>query len=177
MAGGEDSFGSGGYERTTIEKIMPVRFDSEKIKEQPDIALVLVIDRSGSMQGPKLEAAKESARVTAEVLSPNDYHRGRRVRQRGAGLRAAAARASNRMRISNDISRLQSGGGTNIYPGPQGGVRDPPGHQREGEARHPAVRRRGAARRHRRARPGHARRAHHGLVRRRAGRRPQPARR
>jgi len=26
-------------------------------------------------------------------------------------------RASNRMRISNDISRLQSGGGTNIYPG------------------------------------------------------------
>src|SRR5690606_15868845 len=26
-------------------------------------------------------------------------------------------RASNRMRISNDIARLQSGGGTNIYPG------------------------------------------------------------
>ena len=73
---------------------MPVRFDSEKIKEQPDIALVLVIDRSGSMQGPKLEAAKESARVTAEVLSPNDYHRGRRVRQRGAGLRPPAARVA-----------------------------------------------------------------------------------
>ena len=73
MAGGEDSFGSGGYERTRIEQIMPVRFDSEKIKEQPDVALVLVIDRSGSMQGPKLEAAKESARATAEVLSPNDY--------------------------------------------------------------------------------------------------------
>ena len=31
---------------------MPVRFDSEKIKEQPDVAVVLVIDRSGSMQGP-----------------------------------------------------------------------------------------------------------------------------
>src|SRR3982750_4380368 len=73
MAGGAGSFGSGGYERTRIEQIMPVRFDSEKIKEQPDIAVVLVIDRSGSMQGPKLEAAKESARATAEVLSPNDY--------------------------------------------------------------------------------------------------------
>src|SRR5262249_49072805 len=43
MAGGEDSFGSGGYERTTIENMMPVRFDSEKVTEQPDIALVLVI--------------------------------------------------------------------------------------------------------------------------------------
>src|SRR6185369_11837064 len=40
MAGGEDSFGSGGYERTKIEQIMPVRLDSEKIKEQPDIAVV-----------------------------------------------------------------------------------------------------------------------------------------
>src|SRR4029079_16012093 len=29
MAGGEDSFGSGGYERTKIEQMMPVRFDSE----------------------------------------------------------------------------------------------------------------------------------------------------
>jgi len=116
MAGGEDSFGSGGYQGTRIEQIMPVRFDSEKTREQPDVALVLVIDRSGSMQGAKLESAKESARVTAEVLQPDDILSVVAFDSE-AQVYVRPQRAANKMRISADISRLQAGGGTNIYPG------------------------------------------------------------
>ena len=69
------------------------------------------------MQGPKLEAAKESARVTAEVLVAERLHRAssRSTARRSVFVRPQ--RAANRMRISTDISRLQSGGGTNIFPG------------------------------------------------------------
>lgn len=116
MAGGEDSFGSGGYQGSRIEQIMPVRFDSETTKDQPDIALMLVIDKSGSMQGQRIESAKESARATAEVLSPNDVL-GVIAFDSEATVYVKPQRASNRMRISADISRLQPGGGTNIYPG------------------------------------------------------------
>lgn len=115
MAGGEDSFGSGGYQGTRMEKIMPVRFDSEKQREQPHVAIALVVDRSGSMSGPKIEAAKESARVTAEVLSPSDMISVIAFDNQPTTI-VRLQRASNRLRISTDISRLQAGGGTNIYP-------------------------------------------------------------
>jgi len=116
MAGGQDSFGSGGYENTKIEEMMPVRFDSTRVKEQPNVAVAVVLDRSGSMQGTKLEAAKESARVTAETLAPDDYVTVIAFDSE-ATVYVKPTRAANKMRISNDIAKLASGGGTSIYAG------------------------------------------------------------
>ena len=42
MAGGENSFGSGGYTGSRLEKLLPVRFDTEKKRDQPALALALV---------------------------------------------------------------------------------------------------------------------------------------
>ena len=47
FAGGESGYGLGGWYHTTIERILPVRMDAEKRRDEPDVAMVLVIDRSG----------------------------------------------------------------------------------------------------------------------------------
>ena len=72
MLGGDQSFGLGGYYKTTLEEILPVRSDFEKEKEKPSLAMMLVIDKSGSMGGEKIEMAKEAARAAVELLGPND---------------------------------------------------------------------------------------------------------
>jgi Ca-activated chloride channel homolog len=72
MLGGDQSFGLGGYYKTSLEEILPVRSDFEKEKEKPSLALMLVIDKSGSMGGEKIEMAKEAARAAVELLGPSD---------------------------------------------------------------------------------------------------------
>ena len=115
MAGGDDSFGSGGYQGTVIEKLLPVRFEDTKERQIPRVALALVVDRSGSMSGQKIEMAKESARATAEILEPSDLISVVAFDNRPTTI-VRLQKASNRLRIGTDISRLQPGGGTNILP-------------------------------------------------------------
>ena len=70
MLGGDQSFGLGGYYRTQLEEILPVRSNFEKEREKPSLAMVLVIDKSGSMGGQKIELAKDAARAAVELLGP-----------------------------------------------------------------------------------------------------------
>src|SRR2546423_2684157 len=72
MLGGEQSFGLGGYYKSVLEEILPVRSDFEKEKEKPSLAMALVIDKSGSMGGEKIEMAKDAAKGAVELLGPSD---------------------------------------------------------------------------------------------------------
>src|SRR6476469_7920522 len=49
MIGGPKSYGAGGYTDTPVEEALPVDMGVKDRQKQPDVALVVVIDKSGSM--------------------------------------------------------------------------------------------------------------------------------
>jgi len=115
MLGGEHSFGLGGYYRTPIEDALPVKMPIKKNVEKPNLALVLVIDKSGSMSGEKIELAKEAAIASAEVLKGNDRF-GVVAFDGNAQWITPVTHSSESSAIASSIARLVPGGGTNIYP-------------------------------------------------------------
>src|SRR3989304_297861 len=76
MLGGERRFGPGGYTDTPIESVLPVNLGREQ-EQGSDVALVLVLDKSGSMSQEdyglsRLDAAKEAALTFVDVLQDGD---------------------------------------------------------------------------------------------------------
>jgi uncharacterized membrane protein/Mg-chelatase subunit ChlD len=49
MVGGPKTYGAGGFQKTPIEESLPVDMGVRDQQKQPDIALIVVIDKSGSM--------------------------------------------------------------------------------------------------------------------------------
>jgi Mg-chelatase subunit ChlD len=77
--GGDTSFGQGEYVGTPLDDALPVRSSVRSHRDQGRVALLLVIDTSGSMSDDvyregttKLEMAKQAALLSAQQLAPRD---------------------------------------------------------------------------------------------------------
>ncbi len=92
MIGGDQSFGAGGYLRSPLEAALPVDMDVRDRELQANLALILAVDKSGSMGRchcdnpdlnqtytraevgqPKVDIAKEAIMRAASALGSQDY--------------------------------------------------------------------------------------------------------
>ena len=72
VLGGDQAFTPGQYKNTLLEDLLPVASCVKQHKDRASLAMVLVIDRSGSMEGKSIGLAKEAARRVVELLDPQD---------------------------------------------------------------------------------------------------------
>jgi Ca-activated chloride channel homolog len=115
MMGSENSFGLGGYFRSPVEEVLPLISRYEKEKEKPSLALALVIDKSGSMNGLPIEMARMAAIAAVDLLGIRDYVC---VVAFDGQARAVTemVSASNKSEIIGSIESIPASGGTNMYP-------------------------------------------------------------
>ena len=115
MLGGENSFGVGGYFRTPIEAMLPVKTDHDDRAETPSVALMIVLDNSGSMNAQvagqtKMSLANQGAALALDVLQPKDLL-GVMAVDTKVHMIAPLARHANKGEVSRNILRITAGGG------------------------------------------------------------------
>jgi Ca-activated chloride channel homolog len=100
--------------KTPLEKILPVSGDPPPPPEEPT-ALVLVLDKSRSMDGPKIAMVREAARASLATLRPIDKI-GVIAFDETPQWVVPLTTASDVQRISGLINTIAADGGTRIYP-------------------------------------------------------------
>jgi Mg-chelatase subunit ChlD len=120
LLGGDRALGAGGWDETPLEKAMPLDFEIKASKVTPVGALALVIDRSGSMSGEKLEMARRAGIAAVRVLSPRDYATVIAFDQFPQTV-VPMRRITDPRSAASRIARIDEGGGTDLYPGMEQG--------------------------------------------------------
>lgn len=137
MIGGENAYGAGGYLRTPIEETLPVNMDVRSKELTANLALVLAIDKSGSMGRchcddpdlsqqytrqevgqPKVDIAKEAVMKAASALGPEDYL-GVVAFDEAARWALQSGKLASYPTIENAIGGILAEGQTNIWAGVQ----------------------------------------------------------
>lgn len=78
VTGGENSFGSGGYFKSPLDKHLPVSMELREEHHKLRAAIAIVLDRSGSMRAPtmdgrtKMELANLGTEECVRILTHND---------------------------------------------------------------------------------------------------------
>ena len=119
VIGGDSSYALGGYRGSKLEEMLPVTIDVRNKLDLPSLALMLVIDKSGSMTDgmfgtTRLELAKEAAMRAAEVLTPNDQV-GVIAFDDAAKWVVNLQKAEDIEAIQNQIGTIRPGGGTAFF--------------------------------------------------------------
>jgi Ca-activated chloride channel homolog len=124
VLGGTSSYGPGGYANSQLEELLPVSVKVTEGKERQKVALMLIMDKSGSMAydplqtTSKIEMAKEAARQAVGALTEGDEI-GILVfndRQHWVVRLTLIEGPDSRDQINAAIDQLSADGGTEIYP-------------------------------------------------------------
>jgi uncharacterized membrane protein/uncharacterized protein YegL len=100
--------------QTSFEKLLPVRGDPNPPPEQPT-ALMLVLDKSLSMEGPKIAMVREAARASVAALRPIDKV-GLIAFDKDFRWVVPLAPIQGAPDIDAEIDSIEASGGTRIYP-------------------------------------------------------------
>ena len=120
VTGGNNSFALGEYKDTVLEKILPVNMDLSQKKKIPDMCMVMVIDKSGSMQSAdgnssKLDMAKDAASGAVDNLRDNDSV-GVLSFDETFQWNVKIEKNPDKKDVKKGINGIKDGGGTSIYP-------------------------------------------------------------
>jgi Mg-chelatase subunit ChlD len=121
MTGGRNAYAPGGYYRSPLEPILPVSMELRQEHRKLALAIVVVLDRSGSMSmavaggRQKMDLANLGTAAVLDLLGPSDEFGVIAVDTEPHTI-AALAPVTNKERVRNDVLRIQSmGGGIYIY--------------------------------------------------------------
>ncbi|MBI5789478.1 MAG: VWA domain-containing protein [Candidatus Schekmanbacteria bacterium] len=117
MLGGEESFSSGGYYKTPLEEILPVNMDQNVSYKFKQVMLVVLIDRSSSMEGMKMDMARKATVRIMKELRDSDMLGLVLFDSKYEDVTGFRMLWGNRDDMTTKIGMLAARkGGTNLYP-------------------------------------------------------------